>query len=203
MQRANTLFMEMLVLDRSYPGVIQDTLDGKADFNDLSFQIAYSGKIPDKPFPVEPISLLEAIQMRIDYERDDIVRNLRIRLEEEPECRNDKDKDKEKPRGMYYANEDKMTKSYGNRFHGGCNKCGYQATHEDIEKHFAMKHKSEVNDAVRAFLLAQNEYTREESAVSSYTIKFIAYILYLNSISKSSRLTLIRTSPTSLDHLSK
>lgn len=184
MQRANTLFMDMLVLDRTYPGVIQDTLDGNADFNNLSFQIAFADKIPSKPYPVEPISLLEAIQMRIDFERDDIERKLHIRMEKEenPECR--KDKDKEKPRGMYYGHEDKMSKAQGQRFQGGCSKCGHLITNEDIDKHFDIKNKSEVNDAVRAFLKAQNDHTKEESAVSSYAIKFITYILYLNSLSQ-------------------
>lgn len=165
MQRANTLFMEMLVLDRTYPGVIQETLDGHADFNDLSFQIAFAGKIPSKPCPMEPISLLEAIQMRIDYERDEIERKIHIHEEEEkPECR--KDKDKEKPRGMYYAHEDKMNKASSHRSHAGCSKCGHAITDEDIDRHFAMKNKSEVNTAVRAFIKAQNNHKNEESLVS-------------------------------------
>lgn len=180
MQRANTLFMEMLVLDRTYPGVIQETLDGQADFNDLSFQIAFAGKIPSKPCPMEPISLLEAIQMRIDYERDEIERKMHNDIEEEekPECR--KDKEKEKPRGMYYAHEDKMSKAPSHRSHAGCSKCGHMITDEDIDRHFAMKNKSEVNTAVRAFIKAQNNHKNEESLVSSCTIKFIAYISILS-----------------------
>lgn len=209
-ERANSLFMEMLVLDRSCPGVIQESLNGRADFNELSFQISFAGKIPSQPYPVEPITLLEAIKLRLDYEHDDIERKCRDSGHEEFKHRNesgrerdkdkdrDRDRDKEKDRdrykdrdrdkdrdkdkkegkqGMYYYNEEKRQGrefektdlTFSRRSVAGCNTT--PITIEDIDRHFLVKNKSEVNDAVCAYLKAKTEVAADEgSSVSGFTI---------------------------------
>ncbi|XP_017018388.1 myb-like protein AA isoform X2 [Drosophila kikkawai] len=76
-ERTQAEFMDALVKDRSCPGVIQSTLNGNEDFNQFAFDIAFAGPVPSKPFPVDPITMLEAIKLRIDYEREEIRRNHR------------------------------------------------------------------------------------------------------------------------------
>ncbi|KAH8266229.1 hypothetical protein KR038_011807, partial [Drosophila bunnanda] len=76
-ERTQAEFMEALVKDRSCPGAIQATLNGNENFNEFAFDIAFTGPIPAKPFPVDPITMLEAIKLRIDYEREEIRRNHR------------------------------------------------------------------------------------------------------------------------------
>ncbi|XP_020809555.1 uncharacterized protein LOC110185178 [Drosophila serrata] len=73
-ERTQAEFMDALVKDRTSPGAIQATLNGNENFNEFAFDIAFPGSIPAKPFPVDPITMLEAIKLRIDYERERIRR---------------------------------------------------------------------------------------------------------------------------------
>lgn len=75
--RTQAEFVDALVKDRSCPGVIQASLNGTDNFNEFAFDIAFAGSIPAKPIPVDPISMLEAIKLRIDYERGEIRKRVR------------------------------------------------------------------------------------------------------------------------------
>ncbi|ALC42890.1 maker632 [Drosophila busckii] len=74
-QRTRALFFDQLVQDHYCPGVIQATLNGDDDFNEYAFQIAFAGVVPDKPEPIDPMTMLEAIKQRIDHERNKILDN--------------------------------------------------------------------------------------------------------------------------------
>ncbi|EDW05054.1 GH18005 [Drosophila grimshawi] len=145
-QRTNTLFLETLVLDQSCPGLIQETLSGLKDFNKYAFDIAFGDTIPDKPHPVDPISLLEAIQLRIDHERKEISKR----------C----------PENLTIADggSDSTTSVRGNRskksVHSGKNfrdknDEGKSQLMNSINQHFSSKNKSEVNEGIHAFLTAE------------------------------------------------
>ncbi|KAH8234993.1 hypothetical protein KR032_007445 [Drosophila birchii] len=121
-ERTHTEFMEALVKDRGCPGFIQSTLNGNENFNEFAFDIAFPGPIPAKPFPVDPITLVEAIKLRIDYEREEIRRNYR------------------------------------------------PIATENIDTHFFDKNKTEVNEAVSAFLKAESQYKVNKEPVSGVHI---------------------------------
>ncbi|XP_017487827.1 PREDICTED: uncharacterized protein LOC108376153, partial [Rhagoletis zephyria] len=68
--RMRKLQLENLVKDQYCPGAIQSTIDCEEDFNELSFRLVFGCNPPPCTLPpVEPISLLEALCMRIELER--------------------------------------------------------------------------------------------------------------------------------------
>ncbi|KRF99201.1 uncharacterized protein Dwil_GK12305 [Drosophila willistoni] len=138
-QRTKSLFFDILVKDHTCPGVIQETLDGKEDFNAYAFEIAFCGNVPNKPKPIDPISIIEAIKLRIDYERTEIRKN--------HSANTSTNSDLEKP----HKDQSRDRRLPRRRRRSG-------VTEEDIDNHFAGKNKSEVNDAVCAFLQAEAEY---------------------------------------------
>ncbi|XP_068148729.1 uncharacterized protein [Drosophila tropicalis] len=158
-QRTKSLFFDVLVKDHTCPGVMQETLDGKEDFNAYAFEIAFSGNVPNKPEPIDPISILEALKLRIDYERTEIRKNHSANtsanssdLEKPPK---DQSKDHKLPRTQGQSSRDRSRRApsegKGRRRRSG-------VTEEDIDSHFASKNKSELNNAVCAFLQAEAEY---------------------------------------------
>ncbi|XP_055911192.1 uncharacterized protein LOC129945452 isoform X3 [Eupeodes corollae] len=70
-ERGNNLF-ETLVKDSYNPGVIVDSVNGFVDFNKLAFDAIFDcGCIPEEMDEKSvPISLLEAFNLRIQYEQD-------------------------------------------------------------------------------------------------------------------------------------
>ncbi|XP_011186980.2 uncharacterized protein LOC105214959 isoform X2 [Zeugodacus cucurbitae] len=61
---------EQLVRDQNCPGAIQSTIDGSVDFNALAFNIFFGEqRLPDCLPRIEPITLLEAFFIRVNYER--------------------------------------------------------------------------------------------------------------------------------------
>ncbi|XP_017072134.1 uncharacterized protein LOC108108562 [Drosophila eugracilis] len=131
-ERIQNDFHETLVKDRFCPGIIQASLDGRENFNQYAQEIAFAGPIPEKPFPVDPITMIEAIKLRIDYERKEIR----------------KEKDKAEERDKDTKNHSKDAKSRRSR----------PTIVNDIDVHFNSKNKSEVNEGVAAFLKAENDY---------------------------------------------
>ncbi|XP_032290534.1 PDZ and LIM domain protein Zasp isoform X2 [Drosophila virilis] len=177
-QRTNTLFFNALVMDQSCPGIIQSSLDGVEDFNAYAFDIAFAGSIPEKPYPIDPITMLEAIKLRIDYEREEIRKrcpsDAKMNAKEKSKrdadsdnlsdsskdgLRKSKGKDKEKEKGRYYSGTTiwkKQKKAGDTKSTSG--KTSMSREISDIDRHFASKNKSEVNDGVLAFLKAENSY---------------------------------------------
>ncbi|XP_070071164.1 uncharacterized protein [Drosophila takahashii] len=131
-ERIQNEFHETLVKDRFCPGIIQASLDGRENFNEYAREIAFAGPVPEKPFPVDPITMVEAIKLRIDYERKEIR----------------KETDKTADRDRESKNQSKDGKSRRNR----------PIINEDIDNHFEGMNKSEVNEGVAAFLKAETEY---------------------------------------------
>ncbi|TDG53070.1 hypothetical protein AWZ03_000613 [Drosophila navojoa] len=139
-QRTNTLFFNALVMDQTCPGIIQNSLNDREDFNDYAFDIAFAGNIPDKPYPIDPITMIEAIKMRIDYEREEIRKKCPYY---------DPDDDSKKDKAKYYT---------GQRRKGSSSK---NVPYNTINRHFCSKNRSEVNDGVLAFLKAEDGYLSE------------------------------------------
>nr|XP_036671499.1 uncharacterized protein LOC108010496 isoform X1 [Drosophila suzukii] len=131
-ERIQNEFHETLVKDRFCPGIIQASLDGRENFNEYAREIAFAGPVPAKPVPVDPITMIEAIKLRIDYERKE------IRKEKDSAGQQDRD----------LKNQTRDGKSRRSR----------PITNEDIENHFDNKNNSEVNEGVAAFLKAETEY---------------------------------------------
>ncbi|XP_052844150.1 uncharacterized protein LOC128257249 isoform X3 [Drosophila gunungcola] len=131
-ERIQDEFHETLVKDRFCPGIIQDSLNGRENFNQYAREIAFAGPIPSKPLPVDPITMIEAIKLRIDYERKEI-RKERAQVEE----RERELKQQSRDRKLWRARP---------------------IMSEDIDQHFRNKNKSEVNEGVAAFLKAETEF---------------------------------------------
>ncbi|XP_037939577.1 uncharacterized protein LOC119672566 isoform X10 [Teleopsis dalmanni] len=66
--------LQKLIKDENCPGAIVETLQGKLDFNNLSFKVTLGENYKVNPnLPeVEPISLIEAFLKRIQVEKDNI-----------------------------------------------------------------------------------------------------------------------------------
>ncbi|XP_062136200.1 putative mediator of RNA polymerase II transcription subunit 26 isoform X1 [Drosophila sulfurigaster albostrigata] len=164
--RAETLFFESLVLDSNCPGVIQSSLSGKDNFNDHAFQIAFGDQVPNEPKPVDPITMLEAIKLRIDHERAEIHKKCRVeRVESELDLRQRKHKDnrheehskrsaRSDSESYYYKDKNAKKKRRGQQ-----EITPQELLSEDIDRHFRCKHKSDVNDGIYAFLKAENDYS--------------------------------------------
>ncbi|XP_034659576.1 mediator of RNA polymerase II transcription subunit 15 isoform X2 [Drosophila subobscura] len=74
-QRTRDLYFEAMVKESCCNDVIQRTLNGRENFNERSYVIAFAGQLPQKLGLVDPLTLLEAIKMRIEYERGEIRKN--------------------------------------------------------------------------------------------------------------------------------
>ncbi|XP_043647630.1 uncharacterized protein LOC122616289 [Drosophila teissieri] len=133
-ERIQNEFHETLVKDRFCPGIIQASLDGSEDFNEYSREIAFAGPVPEQPYPVDPITMIEAIKLRIDHERKEIR----------------KKKDRNEERNGDLINQSKEGRSSRRR----------PTITEDIDVHFKPKNRSEVNEGVAAFLKAETEYQK-------------------------------------------
>ncbi|KAM7356598.1 uncharacterized protein ACRADG_002273 isoform 6-T6 [Cochliomyia hominivorax] len=73
--------IENLVKDAYCPGIIQDTIDGRENFNDFSFNITLNQDTRDvnlceRPPLDDPMTLLEAFSMRIEKERLALIKDL-------------------------------------------------------------------------------------------------------------------------------
>lgn len=132
-------------MDQTCPGIIQNSLNDREDFNDYAFDIAFAGNIPDKPHPIDPITMIEAIQMRIDYEREEIRKKCPLY---DPD---DKDEFR-KGKSKYYT---------GQRKRGSGSEKSRYYPYNTINRHFCSKNRSEVNDGVLAFLKAEDAYLSE------------------------------------------
>lgn len=201
-QRTNTLFFNALVMDQGCPGIIQSSLDGVEDFNAYAFDIAFAGSIPEKPYPIDPITMLEAIKLRIDYEREEIRKrcppNAKMNAKEKFKrdadsdslsdsskdgLRKSKGKDREKEKGRYYSGSTiwkKQKKAGDTKSSSG--KTSMPREISDIDRHFASKNKSEVNDGVLAFLKAENSYKNGPTPTVSFfnnTLSISVYDLYI------------------------
>ncbi|XP_026833057.1 uncharacterized protein LOC6546279 isoform X3 [Drosophila erecta] len=149
-ERIQKEFHETLVKDRFCPGIIQASLDGTEDFNEYSREIAFAGPVPEEPYPVDPITMIEAIKLRIDHDREEI--------------RKKKDLNEERSRDL--RNESKAGRSRRPR----------PTIIEDIDIYFNPKAKSEVNGGVAAFLKAETEYHKtsvgKDSAFDAHINRF-------------------------------
>ncbi|XP_054736284.1 uncharacterized protein LOC129243148 isoform X1 [Anastrepha obliqua] len=68
--RMRKLQLENLVKDQYCPGAIQSTIDCEEDFNEMSFRLVFGcAPVPCTRPTVEPISLMEALCMRVELER--------------------------------------------------------------------------------------------------------------------------------------
>nr|XP_043066688.1 uncharacterized protein LOC108128402 [Drosophila bipectinata] len=131
-ERTQDDFVQYLVKDSFCPGTIQESLNGQGNFNEHAFEISFAGEIPTKPYPVDPISMLEAIKMRIDIEREEIQKA--------------KQKEWERKHGPREKTKDGKPKQVG-------------PLHlNDIDDYFETRNHSEVNDGVAAFLRAEAEF---------------------------------------------
>lgn len=79
--------IENLVNDTFCPGLIQETIDGRENFNNRSFHISLSKDTEEnsicKESPtVDPMTLLEAFSLRIEKERQQISKDLEESLTE-------------------------------------------------------------------------------------------------------------------------
>ncbi|KAL7733354.1 hypothetical protein ACLKA6_004848 [Drosophila palustris] len=167
--RAQAVFFENLVMDRTCPGVIQDSLDGRDNFNEYAFQIAFGDKVPNEPHPIDPMTMLEAIKMRIDYEREEIHKKCpTVRDESDRSSRRNKNKnsrlDNSRDRSRRSAERDKdsyyyKSKEAKKRRGSTTELTAQELMSEDIDRHFSTKNKSEVNDSILAFLKAENDYS--------------------------------------------
>ncbi|XP_032586710.1 probable basic-leucine zipper transcription factor Q isoform X2 [Drosophila mojavensis] len=160
-QRTNTLFFNALVMDQTCPGIIQNSLNDREDFNDYAFDIAFAGNIPDKPYPIDPITMIEAIKMRIDYEREEIRKKCPFY---DPDDKDDSKKGKSK----YYT---------GQRRKGSSSDKSKNFPYNTINRHFCSKNRSEVNDGVLAFLKAEDGYLSEpdKSALTRFSANINAH----------------------------
>ncbi|XP_050741741.1 uncharacterized protein LOC108027971 isoform X2 [Drosophila biarmipes] len=140
-ERIQNEFLETLVKDRFCPGILQASLDEREDFNQYAREIAFAGPVPAKPVPVDPITMIEAIKLRIDYERKEI--------------RKEKDSAVERDRDLKNQSRD------------GRPRRTRPITNEDIEIHFDNKNNSEVNEGVAAFLKAEIEYRNTNMGTDS------------------------------------
>lgn len=149
-ERIQNEYHETFVNDPYCPGVIQASLDGSENFNEYSREIAFAGPIPEKPYPVDPVTMIEAIKLRIDHERKEI--------------RKEKNRSEEGNRDL--RNQSKERRSRRPR----------TTISEEIDSHFSPKIKSEVNRSVAAFLKAETEYRTSFERVS--TIIFCVYKMH-------------------------
>ncbi|KPU78607.1 uncharacterized protein Dana_GF10548 [Drosophila ananassae] len=131
-ERTKTDFLQYLVKDSFCPGTIQESLNGQGNFNEHAFEISFAGSVPSKPYPVDPITMLEAIKMRIDIERDEV--------------RKAKQKEWERQHGTREKTKDGKPKHAG------------PIQLDDIDAYFEAQNHSEVNDGVAAFLKAETEF---------------------------------------------
>ncbi|XP_030081423.1 formin-J [Drosophila hydei] len=166
-QRTNALFFNALVMDQTCPGIIQNSLNGREDFNEYAFDIAFAGKIPDEPYPIDPITMIEAIQIRIDHEREEIrkkcpfydtYRRRRSDLDTVSETSNDEGK---KPKQKYYSSQKSQRGASSDKSkHVSSSQKGlpFSADYDNIDRHFCSKNISEVNNGVLAFLKAEQSY---------------------------------------------
>lgn len=74
--------------DTYCPGIIQETIDGRENFNDYSFNMSLSHDTKDlslceRPPLEDPMTLLEAFSMRIERERLEINKDLSEEATEE------------------------------------------------------------------------------------------------------------------------
>ncbi|XP_017059025.1 uncharacterized protein LOC108099882 [Drosophila ficusphila] len=152
-ERIQNDFLETLVKDRFCPGVIQASLDGREDFNVYAREISFAGAIPNKPIPVDPITMIEAIKLRIDYERKKIL------------------KEKVEPRSR--------EKDSKNRSNDGKSRRPRPVTNEDIDSHFGSKNRSEVNEGVAAFLKAETEYRNNFLGADTFDAHIHSYESHL------------------------
>ncbi|XP_039230812.1 uncharacterized protein LOC6534290 isoform X1 [Drosophila yakuba] len=146
-ERIQNEFHETLVKDRFCPGIIQASLDGSEDFNEYSREIAFAGPVPEQPYPVDPITMIEAIKLRIDHERKEI-------------------RKKKEERNVDLRYQSKEGRSSRRR----------PTITEDIDIHFHSKNRSEVNEGVAAFLKAETEYHKtsvgRDSAFDAHINRF-------------------------------
>lgn len=154
-------------MDQTCPGIIQNSLNGREDFNEYAFDIAFAGKIPDEPYPIDPITMIEAIQIRIDHEREEIrkkcpfydtYRRRRSDLDTVSETSNDEGK---KPKQKYYSSQKSQRGASSDKSkHVSSSQKGlpFSADYDNIDRHFCSKNISEVNNGVLAFLKAEQSY---------------------------------------------
>ncbi|XP_033158407.1 uncharacterized protein LOC117139861 isoform X2 [Drosophila mauritiana] len=148
-ERIQNEFHETFVNDLYCPGVIQASLDGSENFNEYSREIAFAGPVPEKPYPVDPITMIEAIKLRIDHERTEI--------------RKEKDRNEGANRDLRNQSKERRSRRPRTTFI------------EDIDSHFSPKIKSEVNRSVAAYLKAEIEYhssMERDSAFDAHINRF-------------------------------
>ncbi|CAD7004414.1 unnamed protein product [Ceratitis capitata] len=121
---------EQLVKDQDCPGAIQSTIDGLGDFNVWAYDIFFGNhRLPDCLPRIEPITLLEAFHMRINYERCQMEK---LEKQTYAKDRQDNDEDHKAPP----PNDD----------------CAL------IEKCFKRKYPTELNNALEKLLKAEKGY---------------------------------------------
>lgn len=149
-ERIQNEYHKTFVNDPYCPGVIQASLDGSENFNEYSREIAFAGPIPEKPYPVDPVTMIEAIKLRIDHERKEI--------------RKEKNRSEEGNRDLRNQSKERRSRRPRTTISG------------EIDSHFSPKIKSEVNRSVAAFLKAETEYHTSFERVS--TIIFCVYKIH-------------------------
>lgn len=164
-----TVFFNTMVLDNNCPGIIQQSLNGRENFNEYAFKIAFGNNIPNEPRPIDPMTMLEAIKNRIDYEREEIHKKCPISQDESEgssrrhknrDSRHDSNRDRstmsiERDKDFYYY----KNKDAKKRRRAQTDTTAQELMREDIDRHFSTKNKSDVNDSISAFLKAENDYS--------------------------------------------
>jgi len=173
-----------LVLDNNCPGIIQQSLNGRENFNQLAFKIAFGDKIPNEPHPIDPMTMLEAIKRRIDYEREEIHKKCPIPKDESEHSssrHNSRDSNRarsttsiERDKDFYYYKNKDATK----RKRSQAETTAQELRRENIDRHFSTKNKTDVNDSIYAFLKAENGYSTSSGHSVSFFISL--YILCFN-----------------------
>lgn len=86
--------LQLVVEDSYYPGVIDDAVHKKVDFNKLAFDMSFGDQGPPAELPIEdaPITLLEAFDMRVHIENAQRQQRLKQESERPPEIKKDCEK---------------------------------------------------------------------------------------------------------------
>lgn len=140
--------VETLVADTYCPGIIQETIDGRENFNRHAFNLSLNKdeQEPDTcagPPKEDPMTLLEAFAIRIDQERTEIRKNL-----------------------ADDANQDKYVKFVIYKLHSTLFDFNFSRISEVIGKYFASHNPTDLNRSIKSHLLSESLQEQEEKEKS-------------------------------------
>ncbi|XP_033252608.1 uncharacterized protein LOC117191994 isoform X2 [Drosophila miranda] len=155
--RTRAVFFRAMVKENCCNDVIEQTLNGSENFNEYAFQIAFAGLIPEKLGCVDPITMLEAIKLRIDYEWKEIRNN----YEKKENLTKTETYARDRSRDRYKDHSKDRSKDRCKDINDGSSSQETQQQvipNEDIKDHFMPKNQYEVNQGICSYLKAENEY---------------------------------------------